>query len=262
MKGTQMWHTLLHIYGPVSIHSYGLMIAIGLIIFLYLIHRDPRFQALGLASRFNQILLIGIVAALIGGRLLFFISHPEFLTNPLDLITFWQGGFSILGTILAVLFTVPWYLKLVKIPIIPLLDLVAIYAPLLQSISRIGCLLAGCCYGIPTSRPWAIAYTDTGSIAPLYVCLHPTQLYSAISLLLIFSGMYFVLRHRFKKPGQLTCFYILFIGLERFIIDFWRGDRATSLLFSLNQYVAVGMVIGALIGFTYITIYHHRHHKS
>ncbi len=243
-----MWHTVLNIYGPLSIHGYGLMIALGLLVFLYLLQRDPRFIQLKLEDRLSGLLIIGILAALFGGRILFFITNPEFYGQFIDLFTFFKGGFSILGSVLAVFITLSAYLYYLKIPIVPFFDLIALYTPLLQSIARIGCFFAGCCYGLPTSAPWAIIYTDQESIAPLYVCLHPTQLYSAIGLLLIFVLLYFVLQYRFTKPGQLGCLYLLLIGLERFIVEYWRGDEVTDALFSLNQYVAAALIIGALVG--------------
>lgn len=251
-------HTLLHIYGPFAIHSYGLAIAIGVLIFTYLVKRDSRFKNLDLENNFISIMLVGTIAAIIGGRLLFFFYQPEFFESPLNIISFWEPGFSILGSIIAVLFTVPLYLKYLQIPIVPFFDLIAIYAPLLQSISRIGCFFAGCCYGIPTTKPWGIVYTDTGSAAPLYMCVHPTQIYSAIFLLLIFAGMYFGFQHIFKKSGQLTCLYLILTSTERFIADFWRGDRniTPDSFYALSGYqlIAAGIALGATSILTWLSL--------
>lgn len=245
-------HTLFHIYGPIAIHSYGFMIALGLLCFIYLIQRDPRFHALHVEPYFNGLLIVGVCAALLGGRLLFFFTHPYLFENLASFFAFYKGGFSILGAVIAVLAALTIYLRRINIPMIPLFDLVSIYAPLLQSISRIGCFLAGCCYGIPTSLSWGVMYTDPATEAPLYTCVHPTQLYSATSLLVIFVFQYFVGRHYFKQQGMLVCSYLFLIALERFVVDFWRGDRIIdSWHISLNQYVAIGLMAGALIGFLY-----------
>ena len=245
-----MPHTLLHIYGPIALHSYGFMIAIGLLAFIYLIRRDPRFRSLNLESHLIPAIMIGIVAGILGGRALFFATHPELFRQFTDLFSFWEGGFSILGSVIAIACTIPAYLWYYQIPMVRALDIIATYAPLLQSISRIGCFFAGCCFGVPTTKPWAIVYTDTGSIAPLYVCLHPTQLYSAALLLLIFSFMYFIGRTWLKKPGQQACTYFFAMALERFMVDFWRGDRLVNEVgLSLNQQVALGMMAIGIIGF-------------
>ncbi len=243
-------HTLLHIYGPFAIHSYGLMIALGLLIFMFLIRHDARYKTLKLESRFSMIMIIGIIAAIIGGRMLFFLSYPEQIRNMADFFAFYEGGFSILGSVISVVITIPLYLLYAHIPVIPLLDLLAIYGPLLQSISRIGCLMAGCCYGLPTTQPWGIIYTDTSSVAPLYVCMHPTQLYSATLLMLIFAFQYFIGRKLFRYSGQLLCSYLFLIAFERFIVDVWRGDRTIDALhLSINQYVALGIMAAGIIGF-------------
>ncbi len=254
-----MRHTLFTIYGPISIHSYGLMIAAGLLLFLYLIKYNIRFHTLRLENKLSSIMLVGVLAGLFGGRILSLITDPTSFTQISDLFTFWQGGFSILGTVIAILVAVPLYLKIIHVPIFPFLDLIAIYAPLLQAISRIGCFFSGCCYGIITTKPWGIIYTDHQSAAPLYVCLHPTQLYSAIGMLIIFALMYFIFQHKFIKTGQLICLYLIAISLERFFVDFWRADKDSATLFSINQHIAIGILITATVGFIIATFfYKHR----
>src|SRR5579872_3157386 len=248
-------HTIPHIYGPFSIHSYGLAIAIAVLVFTYLIKQDPRFSVLKLEHLFSHILLVGTITAALGGKILFFVEQPALFTGFTDILTFWYPGFSILGAVLAVIIVMPWYLKHIKVPPLPFFDLLAIYAPLLQSISRIGCFFAGCCFGIPTSQPWGILYTDAGSAAPLYVCMHPTQIYSAIILLLIFTLMYFVFQHIFKGTGQLTCLYLILSSSERFFVDFWRGDRVivpdSPYALSVYQLIAIFIIVSASLGFIY-----------
>lgn len=241
---------LLHIYGPIAIHSYGLFIALGIAVFSLFIRRHKKFKQLNLHNHFAEILMVGILAGYVGGRLLSIISQPEAFKSVLEMIAFWQGGFSVLGSVLGILLILPWYLKRLQIPVLPLFDLAAIYGPLLQAIARIGCFFAGCCHGITSNLPWAVTYTDTQSIAPLYTHLHPTQLYSSATLFIIFLLMYFVFQHQFKKPGQLLASYLMLAGAERFIIDFWRADRIfinnpffTSL--SFTQMVALGLMISA-----------------
>ena len=243
-----MRHTLLTLYGPFAIHGYGLMIFIGLLIFMILIKKNKKFAELKLESHLNGILLLATCVGLLGGRLLFLFSNPTFYTSFFDIFTFYTGGFSILGCILAILLVIPFYLSYLHIPIIPFFDLIALYTPLLQSISRIGCFLAGCCYGLPTNLPWGIIYTDQESIAPLYVCLHPTQLYSAISLLVIFTFLYFIVQKYYTKPGQLLACYLLSIGVERFFIEYWRGDAQFQSNLTINQFIALLMITGSIIG--------------
>ncbi len=237
---------LLHIWGPFSIYSYGVAIAIGVLLLKWLIQKDPRFAKLRLEQTFTGFLVLSILVALLGGRLLYLVTEPDGLTEWSDLVDFWQGGFSLLGSILGILIVMPWYLKKISVPIVPMLDLIALYAPLLQSVARIGCFFAGCCYGMPTSLPWGFTYTDPNSAAPLYYSLHPTQLYSSASLLLIFLAQYFLLQKIARNPGQLMGIYLMFVSFERFVVDFWRADRVfpamQSIAFlSIYQILALGI---------------------
>lgn len=249
-----MYKELLHIYGPISIYSYGLCIALGLYIAILLAPRHPLFKKLRVEPHFMSIIIVSIVSGLLGGRTLYMLTEPDGSFNPIIFFSYWNGGFSILGCVLSICLILPLWLRQCHIPVLPFLDLVAIHAPLIQSISRIGCLCAGCCYGIPTNVIWAITYHDPDSIAPLHVCLHPTQLYSSALLFIIFCLMYGVFQYHFKKPGQLLALYLACSSGERFVVDFWRADRIffdidTAHLLSVNQWIALGIIAIALIAF-------------
>ncbi len=233
---------LLHIYGPFSIHSYGLFIALGILVFTWLIKKHTLFKQLNLENKFIEILMLGIAAGLAGGRLLSIICEPGEFNGILEMIAPWQGGFSVLGSVLGVLIVLPLYLKKISIPVLPFFDLVAIFAPLIAAIGRIGCFFSGCCHGITTTLPWAVKYTDLQSIAPLNISIHPTQLYSSALSLLIFVVIYFFIQHQYKKPGQLISIYLMLAVTSRFFVDFWRADRVVvSNIFSFTQLVSIGI---------------------
>src|SRR5690348_9142460 len=124
---------LLHIYGPFGIQSYGLFIALGIVISIIAARYNKRFKQLHLEDQYLDIIMVSIIAGCIGGRLLEVLSEPDLYPNWYDWFTLWQGGFSILGCIIGIIMIVPFYLKKIHVPIIPLFDLVAIYAPLCQS---------------------------------------------------------------------------------------------------------------------------------
>ncbi len=248
---------LLHIYGPLSIHTYGLFIAIGLLIFTWLILRHPQSGNVVSKDQLIQVIVFGTFAGIAGGRILYLLKNWHELDKWYEIFAIWQGGLSILGCIVGILMVLPWYLKKHGIPVLPFLDLVGLYTPILQGISRIGCFFAGCCYGVSSSLPWAITYTDSDLIGtPLCMALHPTQLYSSAAHLLIFFVMYFWLQHVFKKPGQLFMSYLFFTGLQRFVIDFWRADQEffeTLHLFSAHQWISLSIMGAAAFGFLIVT---------
>lgn len=253
-----MYPKILSLYGPVAINSYGLMIVLGFAAFLYYAVRHPRREAIATRDQFYNILFWGLALGIIGGRVLFAIMSPAAFGHWYEVLLPWEGGFSLLGTIIAITGGLPFVIQWASVPILPMLDLIAIYAPLTQAISRVGCFLAGCCYGTTCSSWFAVRYSHPESLAPLGVFLHPAQLYAAASSLLIFFLMRFLFDTRATRAGQLIFLYLMLESFARFINDFWRGDRHIgSALFhvpllgrlSTYQFIAIGLFFGAFLGF-------------
>lgn len=245
-----MHRELIHLFGPIGIQSYGLAIALGLIVFLLFASTSDRRKKLMSASVFFESIVIASLCALLGGRLLFWLTSWHDYRNLWEFFFVWDGGFSILGSVIAVLLGMTLYLKKLSIPVLPYFDLVALYAPLLQSIARLGCLCAGCCHGIPTTLAWGITYTDPEGFAPLHVPVHPTQVYSSLSLLAIFLILRFIIAPRAQRAGSILWWYLVFEATERFVIDFWRADRIFvnwAPRISIDQLIALSL---GLVGVT------------
>lgn len=220
---------LFHIYGPLWIHSYGVMIALGFLVFLWLTYRHPKRIALISGEQYLNTVFLGLLSGIVGGRLLFVITEwRHFLYNPLEIVAPWEGGFIVLGSIIGVLLVIPAYLIYHRINTLKLLDLASQYAPLMQAIARTGCLLAGCCHGcLAPNLPWAITFTNLDGFAPVHLPLHPTQIYLGLASLAIFFIMTILANTLKTKPGQLACVYLMLESISRFTIDIWRGDRGT-----------------------------------
>lgn len=227
-----MQRELLHLYGPFSINSFGLMIVIGLIIFSYLLLNDKKRSSIISTEHYFNLITPAIISAIIGGRFLFVATHWDSFDHWIDIFAIWQGGFSLLGGIIALILVMPFYFKKYNVPLLPFLDLISIYAPLLQSISRVGCYFAGCCYGCP---------------ATYFNGNHPTQWYSAICLFGIFLFQYCIARSWKLQTGQLFCIYLMLMSIERFSNDFFRAEREMSTIHSLSitQLLCVGIFISA-----------------
>jgi len=246
-----MYPVILHIYGPIAIQSYGLCILIGLAIFFYFCHKRVVERKLATSDQIYSIVGICIAAALVGGKIVHIISEWKDYEHWYDCFAIWDGGFSILGSMIAVFLYVPYYLYTHGIPIISLFDTAALYVALLHAFGRIGCFCAGCCHGTITQSILSITYTHPESRALLGAPLHPTQLYSS----LIFFGIFIILRFIAPRwcthPGQMALLYLILASCERFLLDFIRYDRTMIGFLSFHQWLAVSIAIIALVGFIY-----------
>jgi len=245
---------LLHLWGPLSIHAYGVCISLGIILALWLLHKDQKAKQLMSQYDLTLSLQYIILGGYLGGRIVCVLSEDTNNQDFVLLFKFWEPGFSVLGTIVGAvtaLFVLLWYKK---IPILNYSDRITIYAPLVQSFGRLGCFFAGCCYGQTTNAWWSVIYRDPEHMAPLHIPLHPTQLYSSAILLIIFLLLYFCVQRIAKQPGIILCSYLILVSIERFMVDFWRWDRtwwASSeqlSYLSTNQWIAVALCICALSG--------------
>lgn len=247
---------ILHIYGPLWINGYGLMIALGFLLFTCLTYFHPWRKKLLTGDDFLRVLSVGFFSAVIGGRLLYVLFDPPTTFEQVKEAFYpWMGGFSLFGSIIAVLIAVPFFLHKNKIKILPFFDLMVMYAPLMQAVSRIGCFFAGCCYGVEASHEacWSVIFTDPESIAPIGIALHPTQLYSMVASFLIFLLLQMIAKRFSRYPGALLMLYLMLESMARFVVDFWRADRGE--LFggvSMMQGVVLGLFLLAVIGLAII----------
>lgn len=233
--------------GPFAIQSYGAMIAVGVLITLYMMKQDkPLMSKISLDQILNLTSLV-IIFGIIGARLLYLAEHSA--DSFLDAIAVWDGGLSVFGAIIPNLMLVPLYLRFYKIPVMFVLDRVAIYIPLLQGIARLGCALAGCCHGRVTSSWLHVLYTNQDSMAPLNQPLIPVQLLSTLGLFIIFGLLYYERNIHKNGSGYLFGSYLFFMGLLRFCLDGFRARHAPLFLYySHNQLIAVTIAaVGLMI---------------
>jgi phosphatidylglycerol:prolipoprotein diacylglycerol transferase len=203
------------------------MIAVGFLAFLFLTTRHPLRKKLVGTEEYLDIVLLGLVSGIAGGRLLYVLTNlNQFADNWLQIFYPWIGGFTVIGAIFGVLTIVPFRLYSHKIPVLPMLDLATLYAPLMQAIARLGCFGAGCCHGAPAHNIWwAITFTNPHGEAPLNIPLHPAQLYTSLASLTIFFILMGFSKRLLNHHGSMLCAYLALENTARFVIDFWRGDR-------------------------------------
>ncbi|MBI2435975.1 MAG: prolipoprotein diacylglyceryl transferase [Candidatus Hydrogenedentes bacterium] len=240
-----MYPVLFHI-GPINIYMYGLMIAIGFLVTVFLIQRDAR--KIGVDPKLvGEMGFWTLLWGIIGARLAHIIMYPEGYswTDPIGWINVSRGGLVFQGAIPTALGYVYWGLKKRGMAFWPKADLAVPYVPLAQAFGRVGCFFYGCCYGRRADGlPWAVCfpagspaysdhshrYPDFASDAAWSFPVHPTQLYSVGLLFLIFGIMLLFRRTRFVFVGHALPLYLMLYGVKRFIVECFRGDGNPTLL--------------------------------
>jgi len=225
-----------------TIPSYGLMITIGVIIANLLaiwILKKNRMDG----NDFIIIEAYTFLGAFIGAKLLYFIvaySDIEWkrMLDPSYCSQVMQGGFVFYGGLFGGLFCIWIGGRIHKIQVSRYVAYFIWLVPLIHAFGRIGCHLAGCCYGMPYHGSLAIVYGD-GSLAPRGIELFPVQLIESIALFII-SGVLFVLTVR-KKTESTLIIYLASYSSLRFVLEYFRGDsvRGRCLWFSTSQWISI-----------------------
>lgn len=241
---------LFHI-GPIPIYGYGLSLALGFMAGILLAQHDAKHFNIPekkLESLFPAVIIFGALGARLFHAVIERPSH--FIKYPLDFFKLWDGGVTFYGGLIFAVLTAWYFAKKNKIKPLALIDFLMPYVALGQVFGRIGCFLAGCCYGLPTDLPWGIAATNPlSATTPLGVALHPTQLYQVLWNLLTFIILY---RTAWRKKfiGQSLLLYGIIYPLGRGIIEIFRGDSIRGFIIdgvlSTSQGISIVILISCL----------------
>jgi phosphatidylglycerol:prolipoprotein diacylglycerol transferase len=235
-----MYPILFHI-GRFTMHTFGLMMAIA-------------FLAAGVVGRWQfrkrgvkpdfiyPVLIFAIVGGLLGAKIHYLILHPsEFPGNFFSgsgLV--WFGG--LFGAIIAVVAVT----LIRKQSVAAVMDTAAPGVALGYVFGRIGCFLNGDDYGVPTKLPWGMSFPK-GS-PPTTETVHPTQLYEAFASLVIFALIVWVVSPRLKRHGSLIFSYLIFAGVERFLVEFVRTNKPVLLSLTQQQWISIGLFVIGVAG--------------
>ncbi len=231
-----MFPILFH-WGPLTLYSYGVMLALGFLAASQLVAR--RAAAFGLDPAAVQTLgLVALLAGILGARLAYLALNWEFFRfHPTEILRLDHGGLVFYGGLAGGLLGGFCYVRKKGLPLVKMLDLMTPPLVLAHAIGRLGCFLNGCCYGKPTSVPWAVVFPQDG------IARHPTQLYESGALLLLFFFLSWLERRRLPA-GSLALGYGLLYGIWRFGIEFLRGDNPpVALGLTVFQWISVPLVL-------------------
>jgi phosphatidylglycerol---prolipoprotein diacylglyceryl transferase len=247
----------LHL-GPLTIPTFGLMVATALLISAYVLQADfdrRRTQLEAIKGYKGQkdegFLIIGIagIAGLAGARLYHVLETPsEFFADPWPLLFSrfgfaWFGGF--LGGFVALIFLA----RRSKIPVLEFLDICSPAACVGYAVGRIGCLLSGDGdYGKPTSLPWGMSFPN--GVVPTADRVHPTPLYEFFIWLAIAAFLWRLGTKALRGPtakGEIFCNYLLLTGVARFLIEFIRINPRSFLGMTNAQAASLASILAGAV---------------
>lgn len=245
-----MYPILLRV-GDFPVHTYGFLIAFGFLLSVWVVKREGMRQGIS-GEKLVDLSFYSLLIGMVGSRILYIITRWSFyLEHPIETLYVWEGGLVFFGGPLLCLPFFLWYTEKYGLPRWKVIDTAAQAVPLAHAFGRLGCFSTGCCYGKPTGTDWGVRfYTEIVDPHLRGINLHPTQLYEAFSLFVLF----FVLRRmRFHKKfdGQIFCAYLIFYSILRSIIEIFRGDQIRGFvindILSTSQFISILVIIGTSI---------------
>lgn len=249
-------HPILFKIGSFTLPTYGVLLAAALVVAIYTAVRLGRREGLdpGRVLDFSTWL---IVSALLGAKVLLILTQWSFYReHPGEILSFGTleaGGVFYGGFIAATVFAV-WYIRSYNLPFWRVFDVFAPAIAIGQSVGRLGCLSAGCGFGVPSHSFWAITFTSQFSHettgVPLGIPLFPWQIVASITMLCIFGILLWRFKHK-SRDGEIFLLYLVLYAVARFSLEFLRGDRIRGFVFngalSTSQFIALLML--AFAGF-------------
>ena len=230
-------------FGKLSIRYYGLLWSTGLLLGYYMLHYFARKENFN-PSISDRIALYAAVGVLIGARLghcLIYDPKYYLIEHPIELFYFWEGGLASHGGGVGVLIALAILARQIRIPMLWIMDRIAIPIALIATLIRLGNLMNSEIYGVLTEKPWGVIFIRAGETMPH----HPTQIYEAASYLLVF---FLLLYLYYKRPivreyrGLLFSVFLLLMFTARFIIEFLKEPQSPyeiGMLLNMGQILSI-----------------------
>jgi phosphatidylglycerol---prolipoprotein diacylglyceryl transferase len=230
-------HPILFQHGWLVIHWYGVMMALAFLAGLWTAALRARRENIP-GERITDIVLWLLVGAILGARFVYVTTYwkEEFAGRPLtEIFMIQHGGLVFYGGLIGAALGGFIYLHWKKMPLWKTADVIAPSIALGSVFGRIGCLLNGCCYGRPTSVPWAIRFPNgsyawsrqfsEGLVGPNAPSLpvQPTEIYEAVLNLALYVFLAWLFRRK-KFDGQIFATYLIGYAITRSTVECFRGD--------------------------------------
>ena len=243
--------------GPLKIQYYAVTWLLSAVLIYMFLSRHTIIKELGLNKDEvnDMVFLYGLFfGAVFGGRIgyMFFYGTDQLINNPLSLFYIWQGGLSFHGGLIGVVISLFVFSKRKNIEFLRLIDRVALSMPIGLGLVRIGNFLNGELYGRPTDSEWGFIFpTD-----PFGLLRHPSQLYESFGEGILLFVILVIVNKLTKINGVISSCFLIFYGLIRFIIEYYRqpdahiGYVAFDSL-SMGQILCIPMIVIGIFMFIY-----------
>jgi phosphatidylglycerol:prolipoprotein diacylglycerol transferase len=245
-------HPVLIEIGRLRIYSYGFMLAASFWIGILLAARRARARGVD-PVRIYDLSIILILAAVVGSRVLYILTHRSDYRSVLDVVALWQGGATFYGGFALALAGAVVYLRRSKLSFLLVADICAPSIALGESLTRIGCFLSGCCFGAPTGSALGVVFPPDcpAGYHAHGVALHPTQLYSSVFTLALAVALLLADRRRPFTGFTFSLLCVLY-GAGRFTIDIFRYYEPSSRIaggLAVSQAASVALAAAGAILF-------------
>lgn len=231
--------------GPVTIHGYGVMIAIGILMAVWYSEKQAKKYGLQ-AEKIDGLAITAVIIGYVFSKLTYVLTvWDEFLENPGAVLG--SSGWVVYGGIIGGIFGAWLYCHLNHMKFMDYFNLVIPSVAMAQGFGRIGCFFAGCCYGKPTNGAWGITFPE-GSLCPYRVPVIPTQLLSSAGDFILFYLLYRAYKSE-KYRDRTGALYLILYSVGRFFMEFLRGDieRGSIGVLSTSQFIGIFVAAAGVI---------------
>jgi len=219
-------HRVLFEVGGFSLHTFGLLVGLGFLAGLWIANRCGRRAGIPEGAISDLVVPWILFGGMIGARIVYVVSYwdEQFAGHPFaEVFQVWKGGLVFYGGLAGAALTAIAYMRYKRLPLWRVADCLAPGIALGHVFGRMGCFLNGCCYGRPSSLPWAVRFST--DVIPFNGSVHPAQLYeAALDLALCAALVAFHSRRRFD--GAVFAVYLMAYAVIRTITEWFRGDYA------------------------------------
>jgi phosphatidylglycerol:prolipoprotein diacylglycerol transferase len=232
--------------GPLTLGTYGIMVATGLICAFFIIRADLRRRGYG-AEAENIIGTTGL-AGLVGARLYHLLETPsEFFAHPFALL-FSTMGFAWFGAVIGGFIALALLARHYQMKILVILDIASPAAAIGYGIGRIGCLISGDGdYGIATSLPWGMSFPS--GLVPTTERVHPTPIYEFLASMLIGYILWRIGARAvggLRPAGEVFAYYLILTGVARFLVEFIRINPRSFFGLTNAQTASIASVLSGV----------------